>query len=194
MVKIGLTVERVAAQTFYHATWLVLATVHGDDVMAAGETQSLDMLVEALEQFFALMKMPRIGIPEFGGISDGQFTKRTVSWSVDGFHWTADNSHGEKVVRYCFLDKREATRRLTLPGSRHIGKSGRDAAVGERRDGYRSMAPTAHNVAVHRPYLQYPTSVLMRTLETILKLQEMQLMRLASCTNTVLQLRWFFST
>ena len=54
MVKIGCTVLRVAAQTFYHAAWLVLATVHGDDFIAAGETQSLDMLDEALEHFFVL--------------------------------------------------------------------------------------------------------------------------------------------
>ena len=47
MVKIGFTVVRVAAQTFYHAAWLVLATVHDDDFIAASETQSLDVLDEA---------------------------------------------------------------------------------------------------------------------------------------------------
>ena len=41
MVKIGFTVVRVAAQTFSLATWRVLATVHGDDCTAVGETQSL---------------------------------------------------------------------------------------------------------------------------------------------------------
>ena len=51
-----------------------------------------------------------------------------MSWSVDGFHWKADNSHGEKVVQYCFRDKLEATRRLTSPSSKHISKSARDAA------------------------------------------------------------------
>ena len=40
-----------------------------------------------------------------------------------------------------------------------------------------------------RPDLQYTTSVLMRTLETPLKLQEMQLMRLASYMNAMLELR-----
>ena len=78
---------------------------------------------------------------------------------------------------YCFHDKRDATIRLTSPGSKHIGKSARDAAeelVDEKRDGYRSMAPTAHYVAVDRPDLQYTTSVLMRTLETLPKLPWMQ--------------------
>ena len=58
---------------------------------------------------------------------------------------------------------------VTSPGSKHIGKAARDAAeelVGERRDGCRSMAPTAHYVAVDRPDLQYIPSVLMRTLAT----------------------------
>ena len=81
MVKIGLTEVRVVAQTFNHSRWL-LATVHGDDFIAAGETRSLDMLDEALEQFFALEKMPRIGPPEVGGTSDGQLTKRR--WALEG--------------------------------------------------------------------------------------------------------------
>ena len=65
-MKIGFTQVYAAAQTFYHATWLVLATEHGDDFKAAGETQSLDMLDEALEQFFVLKKVPRIEPFEFG--------------------------------------------------------------------------------------------------------------------------------
>ena len=114
MVKIGFTVVRVAAQTFHHAAWLVQATVHDDDFIAAGETQSLDVLDEALEQFFVLKKMPRFGPPEFGGTSEGQFMKRTVSWSVDGFHWKAANSHGEKVVLCCFPDKRESDEKIDV--------------------------------------------------------------------------------
>ena len=62
MVKIAFTVVRVAAQTFYHATWLVLATVYGDDFQA-GETRSLDVFDEALEQFLVLTQMPSIGLP-----------------------------------------------------------------------------------------------------------------------------------
>ena len=61
----------MAAQTFNHAAWLVLATVHGDDFAAAGETQSLDMLNEALEHFFVLKKMPRIGPLKNRGKSEG---------------------------------------------------------------------------------------------------------------------------
>ena len=66
----------MAAQTFYHAAWLVLATVYGDDFIASGETQWLDMLDDALDQFFVLKKMPRTGPPEFGRTSEGQFTKK----------------------------------------------------------------------------------------------------------------------
>ena len=61
---------------------------------------------------------------------------RTVGRSVDGFHWKADNSQGEKGVQCCFPGKGEAMMRLTSPGT--------------RSDGYRSMAPTAHNVTVDR--------------------------------------------
>ena len=102
MVKIGFTAVREAAQSFHHATWLVLATVHGDDITAAGDTPSLDMLDETLVQFSVLKKMPRIGPPEVGGASDGQFTKGTVSWRAYGFHWKADDSHGGKVVGVLF--------------------------------------------------------------------------------------------
>ena len=170
-------------------------TVHGDDFAAAGETQSLDMLNEALEHFFVLKKMPGIGLLEVGGTSEGQCTKRTLSWSVDGFDWRADSLHGEKFVWCCFPDKREATRMLTSLGSKHIGKSARDAAEKlkeEKRDGYRSMAPTAQYVVVDCPDLQYTTSVLTRTLVTPLMLQEMELVRLASCVSAVQELRWDF--
>ena len=56
------------------------------------------------------------------------------------------------------------------------------------------MAATAHYVGEGRLDLQFTTSVLMRTLETPLKLQEMPLMRLASCINAVLGLRWDFQS
>ena len=98
-----------------------------------------------------------------------------MSLSAVGFHGKAASANGEKVVLYGFLDKRKKTRWLMSPGSKHAGKSARDAdeeIVGEKRDGCRSMVPTAHYVAVDRPDLQH-TSVLMRTLETPLKLQEM---------------------
>ena len=81
MVKIGFAAVRVAAQTFHNAAWLVPATVHGDDFIASGDTQSFDMLNE--EQFRVVKKMPRIGPPELGGTSKGQFTESTVSWSVN---------------------------------------------------------------------------------------------------------------
>ena len=51
------------------------------------------------------------------------------------------------------------------------------------------MATSAHNVAVDRPDPQHTTSVRMRTQDTPLKLQEMQLMRLASCIHAVPELR-----
>ena len=54
------------------------------------------------------------------------------------------------------------------------------------------MVPTAHHVAVDRLDLQYTTSVFMRAVETPLKLEEMQLMILASCINDVRELRWDF--
>ena len=94
-----------------------------------------------------------------------------MSLSSEGFHWMADISNGVKVVRYCFPDNREATRRMTSRDSKHIGKSTRIAEelAGERRDGYRSMAPTAMWVWFGR-----------------------QWMRLASYLNAVPELRWDF--
>ena len=103
--------------------------MRGDDFTASFETPLLDRLDEAWEQFSVLKKMPRIGPLEFGGTSEGQFTKRTVSWSVDGFHW-----------RLCGQARSDEKVDVT-------GQRARDAAeelVDEKRDGYRSMAPTAH--------------------------------------------------
>ena len=82
--------------------------------------------------------------------------------------------------------------RLTSPGSEQAGKRLKKAANelgGERREGYRSIAPTAHQVAADRPDSQHATSIQMRTLETPLELQEI---RLASFLNAVQELKWNF--
>ena len=59
VVTIGFTSVRVAAHAFYHATCLVMANVDRDDLVAAGETHSLEMRGEGLEQLSVLKKMPR---------------------------------------------------------------------------------------------------------------------------------------
>ena len=65
------------------------------------------------------------------------------------------------VRRWCvvaFSTKCAAKSRMTSSGSKHFGNNARDAAEklgGERRDGYRSKAPTARYVAVDRADLQY---------------------------------------
>ena len=79
---------------------------------------------------------------------------------------------------------------VTSPGSRHghVAKSTADEFDGARREGYRSIALTAHHVAADRQDLQYTTLVLVRTLETPLELQEFQLTRPANYFNAVLEL------
>ena len=52
--------KSVAALTFCQAARLVLLTLHGDNFIAADETQTLDMLDEALECFSVLKNMPKI--------------------------------------------------------------------------------------------------------------------------------------
>ena len=72
-----------------------LSAVHGDDFIAASATQSLDMFDEDLGIFFVLKRMPSIGPPQFGGTSDGQFTRREQRAGVRmEFTGKADNSHG----------------------------------------------------------------------------------------------------
>ena len=88
---------------------------------------------------------------------------------MEGLHWKADNSRGEKVVRHCFPDKREQAANTVV-----------------------KVHEMQQADSVDLPDLQYITSVLMRTLETPLKLQEMQLKRRASCPNAVPELRWDF--
>ena len=45
-----------------------------------------------------------------------------VSRSEDGFHCQVDASHGEEVVTYSFLEKRNVAPRLAWPGSKHVGR------------------------------------------------------------------------
>ena len=64
MKSVGFTPVAVAAQVFYHKSWQIWAVVHGDDFAAAGEPHHLAKLDEALEQFFVLKKLPRVGPTE----------------------------------------------------------------------------------------------------------------------------------
>ena len=45
MVEIGFIAVTVAAQTFYHESWQVLATEHGDDFIADGDVQALSWTI-----------------------------------------------------------------------------------------------------------------------------------------------------
>ena len=105
-------------------------------------------------------------------------------------------------MRCCFPDKRTSTRRLTSPRKPADRQNTRDAAgelVDAERDGYRLIAPTAHCVAVERSDLQHTASVLVRTLETSRKLQEMlcpltqQLHITCHCVERVSKFGWYRS-
>ena len=78
MLKIRITAVQVSAQTFFRSSWQMLAMVHGDDFIAAGDTRA------AMDQFFLLKKLPCIGPPELGGTSAGKCTRRVVSWGEEG--------------------------------------------------------------------------------------------------------------
>ena len=111
---------------------------------------------------------PRVGPPSVGGTERGLFIKRVISWSANGFHWLADTAHIEKVIAYNGRADREAPSRKISPGSKHVGKSRKDAAdlLGEtERAECRHLAPLAHYVTADRPDIQCATGLLMRTLE-----------------------------
>ena len=112
-----------------------------------------------------------------------------MSWRKDDFQSQPDNPQGAKVVTYCFLDKREATK--TSPGCTLAMVHETLEELDEiRRDGHRSTALMAHCAAADRPDLQHTTSILMRTLETPLKSHEMHVMRPGTHLNTEPDLRW----
>jgi hypothetical protein len=151
--SIGSVRIMVAAQVFYHKEWQILAVVHGDDFAAAGEPHQLSKLDEALGQFFVLKLLPRVGPPELGGVAEGRFTKRWITFRDGAFSWSADETHILKVIDYCCGDKK-ITERDIGPGSKSIGKAVKNAAEeldGDDWSNYRTIAPTAHYVAADRP-------------------------------------------
>ena len=194
MKTIGFFAVQVASQVFYHPGWLVLAVVHGDDFAAAGTPKSLDKLDEAMDQFFTLKKLPRVGPPSLGGVAAGRYTKRWITCDEKGFGWSADQQHIDKVIDWCCGGKPTTVRKIG-PGSKSIGKSVKEAANeldAEDRARYRTMVPTAHYVAADRPDIQYTTGVLMRSLEAPTVLQQLQLHRLGVYLQTVPTLVWRF--
>ena len=45
-------------------------------------------------------EVPRVGLADLGGASDGRRTKRVVSGTKDGFHCMEDSVHVTKDVSY----------------------------------------------------------------------------------------------
>ena len=70
----------VATQLFWHATREILTSVHGDDFLSGGEPESLDWLDHLLEKNFVVKAAPRVGPPELGGTTTGDYLKRTIHW------------------------------------------------------------------------------------------------------------------
>ena len=95
----------------------------------------------------------------------------------EGVQWQADSTHVEKVVNCCFRNGQKVGVAIDVDRKRarwkRFEKKAANELDGERREGYRSITPTAHQVAADRPDLQHATSIHMRTLETPLELQEM---------------------
>ena len=93
---------QVAAQTFFHPSWQVLPTVHGDDCIAAGGTQVLD---QQDASFFVPKEQHRIGPAELGGTrarevhhANCQLERRRLS--LAGRHHACRESRGRLLPRW----------------------------------------------------------------------------------------------
>ena len=128
LAAMGFARVEVAAQFFVHVARSLLVVVHGDDFMAAGSCEKLGWFDDGLSQFFLLKIVARVGPAVLGGVTEGRFTKRRVSWSEAGFAWEADEKHVKTVCGYQGHGERPAPARLIGPGSKHVGRSSRSSA------------------------------------------------------------------
>lgn len=68
----------------------MLLVIHGDDVLTEGEPEQLDKTDGMMERHFLVKILPRIGP---GGVSEGQFLHRIISWCEKGFEYEGDPKH-----------------------------------------------------------------------------------------------------
>ena len=95
-----------------------MAAIHGDDIIAEGETEKLDRLDEVLKQLVVVKVLDRVG-PR--AVEHGQYPKRHIVYiNGQGFEWLEDPKHLAAIIRN---RSKVGAKPQSSPSSRTWGKA-----------------------------------------------------------------------
>ena len=94
-----------------------MAAIHGDDIIAEGEPETLNHLDEVLEQLVVVKVLDRIGP---GAVEHGPYLKRHIVYiEGQGFEWLEDPKHFAEIVTN---HSKTGAKPQSSPGSRISGR------------------------------------------------------------------------
>ena len=93
----GYAAPKVCHQAYHCLETDSMAAIHGDDIIAEGETEKLDRLDEVLKQLVLVKVLDRVG-PR--AAEHGQSLKRHIVYiNGQGFEWLEDPKHLAAIIR-----------------------------------------------------------------------------------------------
>jgi hypothetical protein len=175
--KCGYVALKITRQVFYNAQNDSMAALHGDDIIAEGESEALDRLDAALTPLCHLKVLPRVGP---GGTSMGRYLKRYICYVPDmGYEWNEDPKH---VVTIITNRGKAKAKPQGSPASKEVGKSdpkALDELCSEAMTEYRSDSGRILYISSGRFDLQYTSKLLGEQMSTPLRLGDARLERCA---------------
>ena len=177
------------AGAFYEPNLDVTVAIHGDDFLAEGTAESLNVLDQLLLASMDVKVMPRIGP---GAASSGRYLKRVIRWIGSGFTWEADPKHVGRVLE--LLDLGDA-KPADTPGTKSTGVAMRDSLeplVGDELAMFPQIGGLLNYVAIDRPDIQYSVKCVLNDIHSPIKRSLLRAKRIGRYLKGKPVLEWHF--
>ena len=179
--------------TYYLKEHDLCLSCHGDDFLASGEREALDMLDKIMEENYEVKVLPRIGDPAHGGeVSEGRHLGRLIKWTGSGFTWECDPKFAPQVIEELEL---KGCKGVDTPASKATGVGNREVEKElsrERAEVFRRVTGTILYMAVDRPSLQYAASELAEGMSKPLEIHWLRLKRVGKYIAKYPVEKWHF--
>ena len=134
LTKAGLKRGKYKSSTYYHEKVGIKAMVHGDDFISSGSRKPLRWFRQVLETRFEVSTVVVGDGREKDEVNETKFLNRIIRMDLAGWHYEADQRHGEVMVKALNLLEAKSVQRGG--GPRVLEQPGREpvsGAGGERQ-------------------------------------------------------------
>ena len=141
---------------FHHQGRNVSLTVHGDDFVVVGSSESLKWLIKNMKPKYEL-KADTLG-PDKDQVQEVRVLDRVIRWTPNGLEYEPDQRHADMVVKQLGLEK---CRHVSTPSAAETAKEKQEREISDHElDGaeaseYRSISARVNYLAADRADLQY---------------------------------------